>query len=220
MGFWRYVNTWGGGSNRPPLADYCTLHYRKRFTNSKNDLIFVKNSLKIVHPCRKRRFKYQFGHFFQSMSKSCQFVKHYVAVLPKFGKNAVKLQKLAWCCQILNCKQQNLVNVTVPKNIQYSGVHSLYKILLLETIKNMTDKKWHLRITKTYWWVTSEEQLKSDFFKASLHQIQVSVIIIYKPTSSFHDWLPYLWFFREYLQTLRALKFRGYVLISTSIYVY
>ena len=144
------------------------------------------------------------------MSKSCQFVKHYVAVLPKFGKNAVKLQKLAWCCQILNCKQQNLVNVTVPKNIQYSGVHSLYKILLLETIKNMTDKKWHLRITKTYWWVTSEEQLKSDFFKASLHQIQVSVIIIYKPTSSFHDWLPYLWFFREYLQTLRSFEICAY----------
>ena len=51
---------------------------------------------------------------FQSMSKVFPFLAQYEAILPKFGKNAVKVQKLAWLCQILNYQHQNLVNVNVP----------------------------------------------------------------------------------------------------------
>ena len=48
------------------------------------------------------------------MSKGFPSLAQYEAILPKFGKKAVKLQKLAWSCQILNYQHQNLVNENVP----------------------------------------------------------------------------------------------------------
>ena len=90
------------------------LHYRKRFPNSKNDLIFATNLLKIVLQCRKKDLNIVLDIFFQSMSKGFPSLAQYEAILPKFGKNAVKVQKLAWLCQILNYQHQNLVNENVP----------------------------------------------------------------------------------------------------------